>query len=148
MTDDVIKRYGIFSRLKSRVTIAVLLQGHDVLPNDPMMGLPQSLLHTCDIRSLNSLMNMFRKYVLVFVLLLGCFVREVVCGCPTVDDPCMNEQNHQKCQQLVDKGCTNLIWMESCPLQFACGTYDRSNLRRKALQVGEHAVGVGTPPGT
>lgn len=44
-------------------------------------------------------------------------------ACPGPDEPCMNEHIHQKCQALVDKGCTNLIWMESCPIQFACGTY-------------------------
>eukprot|EP00977_Amphora_coffeiformis_P001374 scaffold286_cov169-Amphora_coffeaeformis.AAC.18 len=82
-------------------------------------------------------MAMFR-FLVSLVVLLGFLVPGAHCGCPPVDEPCMNEQNHQKCQELVDNGCTNLIWMESCPIQFACATYDRSNLRRtKAVKAKE-----------
>ena len=64
------------------------------------------------------------------LFLLAVLVATVTGGCPPVDDPCMNEANHQKCQALVDEGCTNLIWLESCPLQFACGSYGNRRQRR------------------
>lgn len=66
----------------------------------------------------------------VVALLVGLLTQEASGACPAVDDPCMTAENHGQCQALVDHGCTNLIWMESCPLQFACGAYDRpKNLR-------------------
>jgi hypothetical protein len=46
-------------------------------------------------------------------------------SCPSPTDPCMNQDNYQKCQSLInDMQCTQLLVMESCPLQFACGDND------------------------
>mmetsp|Transcript_19348 Transcript_19348/g.35578 ORF Transcript_19348/g.35578 Transcript_19348/m.35578 type:complete len:204 (+) Transcript_19348:85-696(+) len=42
-----------------------------------------------------------------------------VCGEPS--DACMNDENFRVCKDLEDSGCTNILVMESCPLQFACG---------------------------
>jgi hypothetical protein len=52
-------------------------------------------------------------------------------ACPGVEEPCMTEENHQKCMELVEKGCTNLLCMESCPLQFTCAEYAHKSLRSK-----------------
>lgn len=41
--------------------------------------------------------------------------------CPSVDEPCMNEENFEICTELVESGCQVLLVQESCPLQFACG---------------------------
>lgn len=41
--------------------------------------------------------------------------------CPSVDEPCMNEDNFKICTDLLDSGCNDLLIAESCPLQFSCG---------------------------
>ena len=41
--------------------------------------------------------------------------------CPQATSPCMNEENFEQCREIVNSGCEQLIVMESCPLQFACG---------------------------
>lgn len=41
--------------------------------------------------------------------------------CPSVDEPCMNDENFQICTDLIDNGCQDLVILESCPLQFQCG---------------------------
>lgn len=41
-----------------------------------------------------------------------------VCGDPS--DPCMNEENWDRCNEFVEAGCRDLIIMDSCPLQFVC----------------------------
>ena len=41
-----------------------------------------------------------------------------VCGAAT--DPCMNEDNWNQCQSILEKGCENVLMLESCPLQFDC----------------------------
>lgn len=41
--------------------------------------------------------------------------------CPSVDEPCMNDENIQICTDLIDNGCQTLLIAESCPLQFSCG---------------------------
>jgi hypothetical protein len=41
--------------------------------------------------------------------------------CPEKNETCMNTQNWAKCQALIVGGCTNILTLESCPLQFACG---------------------------
>ena len=43
-----------------------------------------------------------------------------VCGEPS--DACMNNENFRVCKDLEDSGCTNILVMESCPLQFACAS--------------------------
>lgn len=48
-----------------------------------------------------------------------------VCGLPT--DPCMNENNWADCQILESSGCSNIVAMESCPLQFSCSDDDGSS---------------------
>ena len=42
-----------------------------------------------------------------------------VCGSPA--DSCMNDSNFGQCVGLINDGCQQLMTMESCPLQFACG---------------------------
>ena len=44
--------------------------------------------------------------------------------CPEAGSPCMNEENFEQCQEIVNSGCERLIVVESCPLQFACGDSD------------------------
>jgi hypothetical protein len=41
--------------------------------------------------------------------------------CPDQNEPCMTTGNWAKCQALIVDGCTNILTLESCPLQFACG---------------------------
>jgi hypothetical protein len=41
--------------------------------------------------------------------------------CPKVDKPCMNDENFRVCTELVNDGCTVLLVLKSCPLQFRCG---------------------------
>ena len=41
--------------------------------------------------------------------------------CPAASEACMNEENRAQCLDLVAAGCENLLFLESCPLQFACG---------------------------
>lgn len=45
--------------------------------------------------------------------------------CPDVSDACMNDENYAICRDLIDSGCQDLVVMESCPLQFACGDTDK-----------------------
>ena len=42
-----------------------------------------------------------------------------ICGSPI--DSCMNEENWNVCNSLIENGCNNVLVMESCPLQFSCG---------------------------
>ena len=45
------------------------------------------------------------------------------CGTYKIGQSCINKENMAECQQLVADGCNvnNIIVMESCPVQFACG---------------------------
>lgn len=40
--------------------------------------------------------------------------------CPSIDEPCMNEENFEICTELVESSCKVLVVRESCPLQFGC----------------------------
>jgi len=42
--------------------------------------------------------------------------------CPEPTEACMNEENYAVCMQLFDEGCTEILFLESCPLQFTCNT--------------------------
>lgn len=70
-----------------------------------------------------------RRSLLLMFCLLGAAAAST---CPPVDAPCVNEDNHEKCQALLENGCTNLLWIESCPLHFACADR-KSNLRTTAV---------------
>lgn len=40
--------------------------------------------------------------------------------CPAPDEPCMNAENHAACLE-VEADCSgSVLFLESCPLQFAC----------------------------
>eukprot|EP00538_Stauroneis_constricta_P003331 CAMPEP_0119567454 /NCGR_PEP_ID=MMETSP1352-20130426/35963_1 /TAXON_ID=265584 /ORGANISM="Stauroneis constricta, Strain CCMP1120" /LENGTH=94 /DNA_ID=CAMNT_0007616717 /DNA_START=422 /DNA_END=703 /DNA_ORIENTATION=+ len=41
--------------------------------------------------------------------------------CGNVTDSCMNQENWDACQALVQGGCQMIATLESCPLQFMCG---------------------------
>jgi len=41
--------------------------------------------------------------------------------CPEPSEPCMNEENCAACLESVSAGCREIVFLESCPLQFACG---------------------------
>lgn len=44
--------------------------------------------------------------------------------CRNATDTCMNENNWNACQKLVNNGCKSVTTIESCPLQFACDNTD------------------------
>ena len=41
--------------------------------------------------------------------------------CPSINEPCMNEENLRICTDFIKDGCQDLLILESCPLQFQCG---------------------------
>lgn len=43
---------------------------------------------------------------------------ELACPAPTA--PCMNEENHAQCMELVKNGCEEFDAFVNCPLQFSC----------------------------
>mmetsp|Transcript_10318 Transcript_10318/g.20683 ORF Transcript_10318/g.20683 Transcript_10318/m.20683 type:complete len:482 (+) Transcript_10318:105-1550(+) len=47
--------------------------------------------------------------------------------CPTADESCMNENNYNACIELERQGCTQIVVLESCPLQFGCGDWADSD---------------------
>lgn len=61
-------------------------------------------------------------YVLFLALTPGSMIQAT---CPALSEPCMNEENLRDCQQIEEQGCKQVITMESCPLQFACGDKSR-----------------------
>ena len=54
---------------------------------------------------------------LLMILLLAVDAWE----CPDLKDACMTDENWNYCREIHQSGCQNLVVMESCPLQFACG---------------------------
>jgi hypothetical protein len=61
---------------------------------------------------------MMQTSILVLFLGLSVQAENDPCGIPT--EPCMNAENWSQCRSLVDQGCQNILYLESCPLQFAC----------------------------
>jgi hypothetical protein len=60
----------------------------------------------------------FYTWFFAFSLLQKYGMAQSFCGKPT--DPCMNEENWQRCLDLHADGCETVLSMESCPLQFVC----------------------------
>ena len=47
--------------------------------------------------------------------------------CPLLTEPCMNIENHQACIDVEVNCDSEIVFLESCPLQFACPTESQSS---------------------
>ena len=78
---------------------------------------------SCTTLYINTIMKIVSTLLLLAALLSFAFQSDAQSVCARVaatDEACMNEENLQACQDLEASGCTNILFLESCPLQFGC----------------------------
>jgi len=72
-----------------------------------------------------------------------------ICGSP--NDACMNTENWNVCNDLVQSGCQTILMGESCPVQFVCGDSGSSSgntTQPPKARKRKHAAGAGKPRGS